>query len=142
MQARLLAEKNVGIDKDKINEAIPQVKLEDEAYHERNIEILTQEDDHYNSPWKGDSVGLNTVTNSSYSGEITFKCDQKPAARKEPIKDTPMLKAPIRGSHLGKRLCQSESGPTDMDPVVTELDFIAQGGPRAISRGTCTQSII
>ena len=45
MQAKLLAEKIVGIDKDKNFKEISQVKLEDEAYHERNIEILTQEDD-------------------------------------------------------------------------------------------------
>ena len=82
------------------------------------------------------------VTNSSGSGEITFKCDQKAAARKEPIKDNPILKAPIRGSHLGKRLCQSESGPTDMNPVVTKIDFIGQGGPQAISEGTHIQRII
>ena len=37
MQAKLLAEKNVEMDKDKLWKAIPQVKLEDEAYHERNI---------------------------------------------------------------------------------------------------------
>ena len=72
------------------------MKLEDEAYHERNIEILTQEDDVYKSPWKGDAAGLNAVTNSSDLGEITFKFDQKHAARKEPIKDIQNLKAPIR----------------------------------------------
>ena len=142
IQAKLLAEKNIGIDKDRICKAISQVKLEDEAYHERNIEILTQEDDVYKLPWKGYAAGLNAVTNSSDSGEITFKCDQKPEARKEPITDTQTLKAPIRGSHLGKRLRQSESGPTEMNPVVTELDFIGQGGPRAISGGTHNQSII
>ena len=152
------------MDKDKICKAISQVKLEDEAYHERNIEILTQKDDDYSSPWKGDAVGLNAVTNSIDSGEITFKIpvtesdlDKKPAAIQEPIKDTPTLKAPITGSHLGKRLCLSASGPTDMspvvtknpdpltlteNPVVTELNFIGQGGPRAISGGTHTQSII
>ena len=37
MQAKLLTEKNVGMDKDKLRKAISQVKLEDEAYHERNI---------------------------------------------------------------------------------------------------------
>ena len=47
MQVKLLTEKNVGIDKDKIRKAIPQVKLEDEAYHERIIEYLTKEDDDY-----------------------------------------------------------------------------------------------
>ena len=154
MQAKLLAEKNVGMDKDKIRKAISQVKIEDEAYHERNIEMLTQEDDDYSSPWKGDAVGFAAVTNSSDSGEIAFKIpatqsdlDKKPVARKEPIKDTPILETPITGSHLGKRLRQSASGLTDMNPVVkenpvvTELDFIGKGGPRAISGETHTQSI-
>ena len=84
------------MDKDKMHKTISQVKLEDEAYHERNIEILTQEDDDYSSPWKGYAVGLNAVTNSSDSGEINFRIpvtesdlNKKPAARKEPIKDTP-----------------------------------------------------
>ena len=35
------------MDKDKIHEAISQVKLEDEAYHGRIIEYLTHEDDDY-----------------------------------------------------------------------------------------------
>ena len=116
MQADLIEEKIVGMDKDKIRKAISHVKLEDEAYHERNIEILTQEDDNYKFPWKEDVAGLNAVTNSSDSGEIAFK---KPAARKEPIKDTQNLKEAIRVSHLGKKVRQSESGSTDMDPVVT-----------------------
>ena len=80
--------------------------------------------------------------------------DKNPAARKDPIKDTPTLKTPITGSYLGKRLRQSESGPTDMkpavrepltitedpfnpeplteNPIVTELNVIGQGGPRSI----------
>ena len=106
MQADLIAEKNVAMDKDKIRNAISHVKLEDEAEHERNIEYLTQEDDNYKSPCKEDAAGLKAVTDSSDSGEITFK---KPTARKDPIK----------GSHLGKRVCHSEIGSTDMDPVVT-----------------------
>ena len=71
---------------------------------------------------------------SSDSGKITYNIpvaesdsDKKPTARKEPIKDNPNLKEPIRGSHFGKRVRQSEIGSTDMDPVVTELDFIGQG---------------
>ena len=40
-QADLLAENNIGMDKDKIRKAISHVKLEYEAYHERNIKILT-----------------------------------------------------------------------------------------------------
>ena len=67
---------------------------------------------------------------------------KKPAARKETIKETKTLTEPIRRYHLGKRVLRSESGSTDMDPVVTELDFIRQGRPRAISGGTHTQSII
>ena len=113
------------------------MKLEDEAEHERNIEYLSQEDDDYTPPWKiKDAEGLKAVTDSSDSGEINF------AARKEPITDTKTLKEPISGSHLGKRVRHSESGSTNMDPVVTEFDFIGQGGPWAISGGSHTQSII
>ena len=32
--------------------------------------------------------------------------DRNPAAREDPIKDTPSLKEPITKSYLGKRLCQ------------------------------------
>ena len=95
--------------------------------------------------------------------------DKKPAVRKDPIKDTPSLKAPITKSYLGKRLRQSESEPTDMipvdmrpvvtellaitdnpfdtetlteEPILTELNVIGQGGSRAVIGGTHTQSII
>ena len=95
--------------------------------------------------------------------------DKKPAARKDPIKDTPTLKAPITISYLGKRLRQSESERTDMipvdirpvgteplaitenpfnteilnkNPIVTELNVIGQGGSQAVLRVTHTQSII
>ena len=90
--------------------------------------------------------------------------DKNHAARKYPIKDTPTLKAPITESYLGKRLLQSESGPTDMrpvvteplaitedpfnteplteNPIVTELNVIGQGGPWDVIGGTHTQSII
>ena len=102
MQAKLLTEKNVKMDKDKIREAISQVKLEDEAYHERIIEYLTHEDDDYISSWKGDAVGFAVVTDSSDSGKISFKIpvtesdlDKNPAARKDPIKDTLTLKTLI-----------------------------------------------
>ena len=89
--------------------------------------------------------------------------DRKPVERNDPIKDTPSLKEPITKSYLGKRLRQSESEPVDMrpihqlspitdnpfdtetlteNPVVTELNVIGQGGPRAVIEGTHTQSII
>ena len=94
------------------------MKLEDEADHERKILYLAQEDDNCKSPWKEDAAGLKAVTDSSDSGKITFAA-RKPAARKEPITDTKTLKEPISGSHLGKRVRHSESGSTDMDPIVT-----------------------
>ena len=55
MQVEIIVEKNVGMDKNNIHKAISHVKLEDEAEHERNIEMLTQEDDDYKSPWKEDA---------------------------------------------------------------------------------------
>ena len=63
MRAKVLTEKNVGTDKDKIREAISQVKLEDKAYHGRIIEYLTHENDDYSSSWKGDAVSFAAVTN-------------------------------------------------------------------------------
>ena len=93
IQADIIAEKNVGMDKNNICEAISRIKLEDEAEHERSIEYLAQEDDDYKSPWKEYAVGLKAVMDSSDSGEITFK---KPAARKEPSTDTQTLKEPIK----------------------------------------------
>ena len=61
------------MDKDKISEAISQVRLEDEAYHERIIEYLTHEDDDYSSSWKGDAVGFAAVTDSTDSVDISIK---------------------------------------------------------------------
>ena len=137
MQADQIKEKNVVMDKDEICKAIYRVKLEDEAEHERKIEYLAQGDDDYKSPWKIKyAEGLKAVTESSDLGEITF------ASRKEKITDTQTLKEPIKGFHLGKRARHSEGGSTDMDPIVIEFDFIGQGGPRVISRGSHTQSII
>ena len=86
MQADLIAEKNVGMDKDKIRKAISHVLLEDEAYHERNIEYLDQEYDDYKSPWKEDAVYLRAVTDSSDSGEITFKSLQQEKSQSKTLK--------------------------------------------------------
>ena len=49
MQVNHIIENNAGMGEDEICKAISRVKLEDEAYHERNSEILTQEDDVYKS---------------------------------------------------------------------------------------------
>ena len=86
MQAKLLAEKNVGMYRNKIRKAISQVKVEDEGEHERNIEYLTQEDDDYTSPWKEDAAGLKSVTDSSDSGEITFKILQQEKSKSKTLK--------------------------------------------------------
>ena len=94
------------------------------------------QDDDYKWPWKIKySTGLKAVADSSDSYE-------NPAARKEPITDTQTLKEPIKGYHLGKIVRHSEGGSTNMDPIVRGLGIIGQGGPRAISGGSHTQSII
>ena len=97
------------------------------------------QDDDYNSPWKIKyatvATGLNAITYSSDS-------DEKLAVRKEPITDTQTLKEPIKGSHLGERVRHSEDGYTDIDPTVTGFLIIGEGGPRDISGGSHTQSII
>ena len=115
--------------KDKIHEAVSQLKYEDEAYHERMIARLIHEYDYYSSSCEGDGTDL--TDSDEFKKFLTESdldiflidmesLDKKPAARKDPIKDTPTFKAPIIESYLGKRLRQSESGPTDMRPVVTE----------------------
>ena len=128
MCADHIAEKNDGIDKHELRKAVANMKSENEEEHERNIKDMIQ-DDGYKSPWKNKdatvATGFKMVTYSSDS-------DKNPAARKEPIK----------GSHLGKRVRHSEDEPTDMDPIVTGFGIIGQGGSRAISGGSHTQSII
>ena len=114
------------------------MKSEYEEEHERNIKDMIQDDD-YKSPWENKdatvATGLRTVTYSSDS-------DKNPAARKEPIKDTQIIKEPIKGSHLGKRNRHSIYGPTNMDPVVTGFSIIGQGVSWTISRGSHTQIIV
>ena len=167
LQTKLLTEKMAGMDKDKFLEAVSQLKYEDEAYHERIIEKLIHEYDDCSASCEGD--GTDSIESDGFNKLLTERnlgiclidmenLDKKHAARKDPIKDTPTLKAPITESYLGKRLCQSESGPTDMRPVVTEplaitenpfntepltensivteLNVIGQGGSWAVIRGT------
>ena len=68
--------------------------------------------------------------------------DKKPASRKDPIKDTPNLKAPITESYLGKRLRQSESGPTDIRPVIREPLTITENpfNPEPLTENPIAQS--
>ena len=44
--------------------------------------------------------------------------------------------------HIVDRVRYLQNGPTNVDPVVTGVRIIGQGGPRAISGGSITQSII
>ena len=85
------------MDKDKIRESVSQLKYEDEAYHERMISMLIHEYDGTDLTYSDESKKLLTESD----------LDKKPAARKDPIKDTPTLKTPNTGSHLVKRLRQS-----------------------------------
>ena len=46
-----IVEKNDGIEKVELRKAVAHVKSNDESEHERNIEIMIQDDD-YKQPWK------------------------------------------------------------------------------------------
>ena len=113
-----LKEKMAGMNEDYIIDAIYLLKHENPEYHEIIINILINEYDEYSVSCEGDG------TDSAASDEFLDGClidmeniDRKPAAREDPIKDTPSLKEPITKSYLGKRLRQSETEPTDMIPV-------------------------
>ena len=75
-----------------------------------------------------DMVRIKQIRRNTFDKLLLTKSDldKKPAERKDPIKDTPSLKTPITGSYLGKRLRQSESGPTDMNPLVREPRTITE----------------
>ena len=88
MCADHIVEKNDGIDKEELRKAVAYMKSENEEEHERNIKDMIQDDD-YKLPWENKdatvATGLRTITYSSDS-------DKKPAARKEPTKDTQTIK--------------------------------------------------
>ena len=58
VQTKLLTEKMAGMDKDKILEALSQLKYEDEAYHERMIQRLIHVYDDYSASCEGDGMPL------------------------------------------------------------------------------------
>ena len=138
MCADHIVEKNDGIEEDELRKAVASMKSENEEEHERNIKYMIQDND-YKLSWENKdatvATGLRTITYSSDS-------DKKPAARKEPTKDTQTTKEPIKGPHLGKRVRHSMDGPTNMEPVLTGVGIIGQGGSRNISGGSYTQSIV
>ena len=61
---------------------------------------------------------------------------------KETIKDTQTSIETITDTHIVNRVRKLSVGTTNVDPVVTGVGIIVQGGPRAISGGRITQGII
>ena len=114
------------------------MKSENEEEHEHNIKDMIQDDD-YKFPWENKdakvATGLRTITYSSHS-------DKNPAVRKEPIKDAQTIKESIKGSHLGKIIFHSMDGHTNMDPFLTGVGIIKQGGSWTVSGGSHTQIIV
>ena len=61
---------------------------------------------------------------------------------KEPIKYTQTIKEPIKDdTHIVNIVRYLQDGPTNMDPFLTGVGIIGQGGPRTISGGSISQSI-
>ena len=91
---------------------------------------MSQVDD-YKLPWKDKyATTVNDTAYAflnSYDDEISDS-DQMVEASKEPIKDTHVHNTSV--------------GTTNVDPVVTGVGIIGQGGPRAISGGSITQGMI
>ena len=176
VQTNNLRKMMAGMNKDYILDAIYLLRNENPEYHESIINRLINEYDEYSISCEGD--GTDSVVSDELNKILTEgdlddwnSClidmehvDRKPAAKNDPIKDTPYLKEPITKSYLGKILRQAESVlPVDMrlihqlssmtenpfntetlteNPVVTELNVIGQGGSWAVIEGTHTQSII
>ena len=161
MQTDNLRQMMAGMNEDYILDAIYLLRHENPEYHESIINRLISEYDEYSMYCEVD--GTDSAVSDELSKILTEgdldelnsclidmeNMDRKPAARNEPIKDTPYLKEPITKSYLGKRLRQSESeltvdtrpihqllslaeNPFDTEtltenPVVTELNVIGQG---------------
>ena len=153
MVADHIEETNVGsegtINKEELCKAIAIVKYEEEAGHERNIDNMNREDD-YKSPWKEKDTKTvnNTLDDTGFTFLNSFQDDTSDLSKQvetimEPIKDTQTIKEPITDdTHIVDRVRYLQYGPTNMDPVVTGVKIIGQGGPRTISGGGISQSII
>ena len=140
------------INDKELHKAITILKYEEEAGNERNIHNMTQEGD-YKLPWKDkDATDATTVNNTLDNTGFTFLNsfqDNKSDSSKQvetsmdPIKDTQTITYPIiDDTRIIDRFCYLQDGPTNMDPVVTGVGIIGQGGPRTISGGSISQSII
>ena len=136
-----IEEKNVGtINKEELCKAIAIVKSEDEAGHKSNIDNMIQED-YYKPPWKNkDATDATTVNNTLDDTLFTFlnsyQDDTSDSSKqvetiKEPIKYTHTIKEPITyDTHLVNRVRYLQDGPINMDPVLTGVGIIGQGGPQ------------
>ena len=123
VQTNLLTRKMDGMNRDEILDAIYQLKHEDEEYHEGIIERLINEYDEYSASCEGDGTDstvsdkLNKLLTESDLDDLNSclidmeNMDRKPAARKDPSKDAPSLKAPITKYYLGKRLNNQKVNP-------------------------------
>ena len=69
VQAKLLTEKMDRMDKDKICEAVSQLKYEDEAYHERMVSRLIHEYDDYSASCEGD--GTDSTVSEEFNKLLT-----------------------------------------------------------------------
>ena len=152
MMAKNIIETNVGSEgtrnDEDLRKKITILKSEEESEHEININNMTQEDD-YKSPWKDkDATTVNdTVNDMSYTFLNSWNDDISDSSKqvetsKEPIKDTHISKEPITDTHIVDRVRKLSVGTTNVDPVVTGVGIIGQGGPRDISRGSITLCII
>ena len=128
------------------------MKSKDEEEHERNIENMIQEDD-YKLPWKNKYATVATTVNNAldetgYMFLDSYQTDTSDSSKqvetsKEPIKDTQTIKEPIKDdTHIFNRVRYLQDGPTNMYPVVTGVGIIGKGGPRTISGGSISQSIV
>ena len=124
------------------------MKSEEEVGHERNIDNMNHEDD-YKSPCKDKDATTvnNTLDDTSFTFLNSFQDDTSDSSKqletsKDPSKDTQTSKEPITDNHIVNRVRKLQDGTTNVDPVVTGVGIIEQGGPRAISGGSITQSII
>ena len=146
------------INDEEVRKAITLLKSEEEAWHELNINNMTQEDD-YKSPQKDKDATTvnNTLDDTAFKFLSSFQDDTSELIKqvetseepikatqtsKEPIKDTQTSKEPITDTHIVDIVLFLQDGPTNVDPVVTGVGIIGQGGPRDIIRGSITQRII
>ena len=113
---------------------------------------MNQVDD-YKSPWKIKDATVSTTVNNAlddtgYTLLDSYQTDTSDSSKqvetsKEPIKDTQTIKEPIKDdTHIFNRVHYLQYGPTNMDPVLTGVRIIGQGGPQTIIRGRISQSII